>query len=450
MALWRIRATVDDRPGYLSVLTASLALRGVNILAVQVHTTEAGAVDDFLVDTPDTMTEADLLAAVTRGRGRDAFVARAEAQGLADQPTRALALAARLVHDPDSLGEALVILLDAAGVSWRPAGRPAVGFAADRMTLVDPAGGSYDVVRRRPSFTPAEYARAQALVEVAGAALRQHAEQVTLVLPDGAELLIRPATTEDAAALRRLHAHCSPATLRSRYLNGGAPSEAQLARLLEPAGGLTLLAVTRPDAPEPAQTVPAPAEPIPTGPTPAEPSSAKPTSAKPTSAESSPAEPTAAGSGPGRPNPAWPGSAPGRPANQGPQAADATAEPGAVEPGAVEPGAVEPGHHEHRIVAMASLFAEGDLGETALLVQDDWQRRGIGAVLLRRLIAYAGRTGFEAVVAHARADNEAMLRTLRRVGGVDASEVDSGLVSVTLPVDRRPPVNDGASASAEG
>ena len=57
MALWRIRATVDDRPGYLSVLTASLALRSVNILAVQVHTTEAGAVDDFLVDTPDTMSE---------------------------------------------------------------------------------------------------------------------------------------------------------------------------------------------------------------------------------------------------------------------------------------------------------------------------------------------------------------------------------------------------------
>ncbi|MFD0785904.1 ACT domain-containing protein, partial [Micromonospora azadirachtae] len=64
MTLWRIRATVDDRPGYLSVLTASLALRGVNILAVQVHTTERGAVDDFLVDAPDTLAEADLVAAV--------------------------------------------------------------------------------------------------------------------------------------------------------------------------------------------------------------------------------------------------------------------------------------------------------------------------------------------------------------------------------------------------
>ena len=131
MALWRVRATVDDRPGYLSVLTASLALRSVNILAVQVHTTEAGAVDDFLVDTPDTMTESDLLGAVARGRGREAFVARAEAQGLADQPTRALALAARLTYDPDSLGEALLSLLDAAEVRWRPA--PAdLGFDASR------------------------------------------------------------------------------------------------------------------------------------------------------------------------------------------------------------------------------------------------------------------------------------------------------------------------------
>src|SRR5689334_20909893 len=153
MALWRIRATVDDRPGYLSVLTASLALRSVNILAVGVHTTEAGAVDDFLVDAPDALSETDLLAAVTRGRGRDPFIGRAAAQGLADQPTRALALAGRLVNDPDALGETLAALLDANDVRWRPdqpAERP--GFVLGRMTLADPAGGSYEVVRDGPVF----------------------------------------------------------------------------------------------------------------------------------------------------------------------------------------------------------------------------------------------------------------------------------------------------------
>ncbi|MGW1447578.1 ACT domain-containing protein, partial [Micromonospora sp. NPDC002411] len=117
MTLWRIRATVDDRPGYLSVLTASLALRGVNILTVQVQPTEQGAVDDFLVDAPDTLDEAELVAAVERGRGRDCWVARSEARGLADQPTRVLGLANRLVRDPDATGEALRALLGADSVS---------------------------------------------------------------------------------------------------------------------------------------------------------------------------------------------------------------------------------------------------------------------------------------------------------------------------------------------
>jgi GNAT superfamily N-acetyltransferase len=237
MALWRIRATVDDRPGYLSVLTASLALRSVNILAVGVHTTEAGAVDDFLVDAPEAMGEADLLAAVTRGRGRDVFVARAEAQGLADQPTRSLALAGRLVHDPDALGEALVSLLDASEVRWRPEDTPVRGFTGSRMTLADPAGGSLEVVRGAPGYTPAEYARAQALVELAGTLLRRQAEQVTLLLPDGAELLVRPATGDDADGVRRLLAR-GPAAVRQRR-----GVDARLRRLVEPAAGLTLLAV---------------------------------------------------------------------------------------------------------------------------------------------------------------------------------------------------------------
>jgi RimJ/RimL family protein N-acetyltransferase len=353
MALWRIRATVDDRPGYLSVLTASLALRSVNILAVQVHTTEAGAVDDFLVDTPDTMTEADLLAAIARGRGRDAFVARAEAQGLADQPTRALALAGRLVHEPDQLGESLAALLDAADVTWRPGtSTPTPGLTAQRMILLDPTGGTYEVVRDQPAFTPAEYARAQALVEVAGAALHQHDERISLLLPDGTELLVRPATTDDADGVRHLHDRCSPATRQRRYPGGTkGPSSPQLRRLLEPHHGLTLLAVHH-----------------------------------------------------------------------------------------------DPASRENRVVAMANLLTEGDLGEVAVIVEDTWQRRGIGTALLRRLLAYAGRAGFTALVAHTRADNVAMVHTLRRLGDTGDAERDGSMMSVTLPVTRLEPAADGTPA----
>jgi GNAT superfamily N-acetyltransferase len=319
VALWRIRATVDDRPGFLSVLTASLALRSVNILAVQVHTTEAGAVDDFLVDAPDALREPDLLAAITRGRGRDAYVTRAEAQGLADQPTRALALAGRLVHEPDTLGEALVSLLDATEVRWRPdplTGRP--GFTAERMVLADPAGGSYEVLRRLPAFTPAEFARAQALVEVAGAVQHRTEERTTLLLPDGDELVLRTASPDDLEAVRELHP--------------GAPG-ARLRRLLQPTGGTSLIA-----------------------------------------------EDT-----------------------------------------------------DGRIVAAAALVVEGDLGEPTLVIAPGWRRRGLGTVLLRRLLAWAKRHELVALVAHVPADDVAMLRTLRRFAVVPADR-DGRMVSVTLPV----------------
>lgn len=341
MALWRIRATVDDRPGYLSVLTASLALRGVNILTVQVHTTEAGAVDDFLVDAPDGLDEADLLAAVERGRGRDCWVARSEARGLADQPTRVLGLATRLVRDPDATGEALRVLLGADTVTWRPVPAGArAGIGAARMLLADPSGGSYELRRAAPSFTPAEYARAQALVELAVTVVRRAADQVNLLLPDGAELLVRPATADDVPGVVELHERCSARSRYRRYLSAiPCPSAPRLRQLLEPARGLTLVA--------------------------AETSS---------------------------------------------------------------------GGEADSVVAMANLIAEGDEAEVALLVRDDWQRRGVGSALLRRLVRHAERAGYAALVLHVHAENAPMMRTLARLGRPAPVERDGSVLTATVPL----------------
>ncbi|TDC72951.1 GNAT family N-acetyltransferase [Micromonospora sp. KC606] len=340
MALWRIRATVNDRPGYLSVLTASLALRGVNILTVQVHTTEAGAVDDFLVDAPDTLGEADLLAAVERGRGRDCWVARSEARGLVDQPTRVLGLAARLARDPETTGEALRMLIGADEVTWRPASaHPHGGVGASSMLLADPTGGSYELRRREPSFTPAEYARAQALVELAATVVRRDADRVTLVLPDSAEVVVRPAGPDDLAGVVELHEASSARTRQRRYLSGATmPSPGRLRRLLDPARGTTLLATI--------------------------------------------------GSG----------------------------------------GAAE------SIVAMANLLGEGDEAEVALLVRDDWQRRGLGTALLRRLLGHAERAGYAVVLLHVQTENAAMLRAVRRLGRPAPVERDGSLLTVTVPL----------------
>jgi hypothetical protein len=170
MGLWRIRATVDDRPGYLAVLTASLALKSVNILTVQVHTTEAGAVDEFLVDAPESLTSAELVEAVHRGRGRDTWVSRSDARGLIDEPTRVLGLAAMVAADPGELVHGLESLLGDCEISRGRAGADTrVGFTAYVMVLMDPAGGTLLIRREGPSFTPAEFARAHALTQVAAA-----------------------------------------------------------------------------------------------------------------------------------------------------------------------------------------------------------------------------------------------------------------------------------------
>jgi hypothetical protein len=170
MTLWRVRATIDDRPGFLAVLAASLALRSINILSVQVHTTEAGAVDDFLVDAPDSLTAADLIEAVHRGRGRDAWVAVADVRGLVDEPTRVLALAQRVVADKDALEEALVALLGECEITWRPSEGAREGFTDTGLQVADPSGGMLFISRAAPAFTPSEFARAHALAALAGAA----------------------------------------------------------------------------------------------------------------------------------------------------------------------------------------------------------------------------------------------------------------------------------------
>jgi hypothetical protein len=172
MALWRLRTTVDDRPGFLAVLTASLALKSVNIVSVQVHATEAGAVDDFVVDSPNDLTEDELLAAVVKGRGRDVWVRRTDARHLVDAPTEVLGAATRIIRDPSQLPAALESVLLAVTVKEVSSDddvRP--GFTENRMQLKGPHGGGLLIERDAPAFTPAEYARARALVDVANEVL---------------------------------------------------------------------------------------------------------------------------------------------------------------------------------------------------------------------------------------------------------------------------------------
>jgi GNAT superfamily N-acetyltransferase len=85
-----------------------------------------------------------------------------------------------------------------------------------------------------------------------------------------------------------------------------------------------------------------------------------------------------------------------------------------------------------RAVAMANLIGEGVQAEAALLVEDGWQRSGLGTALLHLLLEMADEANFKSVVVCTGAGNEAMLRTLRRLDPGAPRERDGALVVVTL------------------
>ena len=299
-------------------------MKSINILTVQVHTTEGGAVDDFLLDAPDNLEEADLIAAIERGRGRDAWVVRSDARGLIDPPTQIASLAARLVADPSELGPVLGTLF---GCLARRENSPApAGHGPNTMRVADPGGGTIVLTRLVPAFTPAEFARAQALVEVARAALGR------------APVMLRPAEKTDLTAIAAMHERCGSRTLQLRYFSGTrGPSHFHLQRLLNPSRGAALVA----------ETV-----------------------------------------------------------------------------------------HSGQIVALGSLVGEGELSEVALLVEDAWQRKGIGTAVLRRMVSAAAGLGLSAVLVHTQSGNEAMRRTVCRVRPDALFELDSGIATATIPVGR--------------
>ncbi|WP_228047116.1 GNAT family N-acetyltransferase [Saccharopolyspora montiporae] len=68
------------------------------------------------------------------------------------------------------------------------------------------------------------------------------------------------------------------------------------------------------------------------------------------------------------------------------------------------------------IVGMGNLMYQDDSGEVALLVRDDWQRRGVGTILVRGLVEKARELGIAQLTAQTHVDNTAIARTLRTAG----------------------------------
>ena len=165
MALWRIRAALEDEPGRLAAITAAIAACGGNVFGFSVQTHGSGPVDEFFVSTPEEMGRFRLVEAVTDAGGAQVTAVPADPHDLVDVPTKALQLAADLLHAPETLPDILADLLDADD-AWWDEGTEGV---ADATVLIVPVadGRRVAVVREGLPFTMTEAARAGALAALA-------------------------------------------------------------------------------------------------------------------------------------------------------------------------------------------------------------------------------------------------------------------------------------------
>ncbi|MFF5899819.1 GNAT family N-acetyltransferase [Streptomyces argenteolus] len=341
--LWRMRTTVRDAPGTLAALCIALARHRIDILTLQTHPLAEGTVDEFLLRAPAALPAQQLIREIAAAGGSSTWIERADAHDLVDTPTRVLGLATRTALDAAELplalrqllGRCTIHSLPALSVTGRPTGEsaPVEGVLEDTvMRLRDPSGGVITVERPYLPFTPTEFARARALVELDNRlGPRVPRSEDVLTLPEGNEITVRRADRSDLHAARAMHDRCSDRTLGLRYHGPVRDADRYLDHLLSPRFGRTL------------------------------------------------AVQTASG----------------------------------------------------RLVALGHLLWDGDETEVALLVEDDWQRRGIGSELLGRLVALAVEAGCDSVYAVTQAHNTGMVAAMRALALPLDYQIEEGTLVIT-------------------
>lgn len=158
--LWRVRTTLDDRPGALAELTTACGSAGVNILGLQVFPGVDRVTDELVLRTPDSWDLADLADLVERAGGTRVSVLPCTEAALADQPTRYVLAARSILAEPATFPDVVAQLFDAEA-------DPDGAGLSPLMDGMDLEIGDVVVqLRRTATFTAAEHARGSALAEL--------------------------------------------------------------------------------------------------------------------------------------------------------------------------------------------------------------------------------------------------------------------------------------------
>ncbi|MFH9350749.1 GNAT family N-acetyltransferase [Kitasatospora sp. NPDC017646] len=84
-----------------------------------------------------------------------------------------------------------------------------------------------------------------------------------------------------------------------------------------------------------------------------------------------------------------------------------------------------------RILALGHLMWDDEEAELAVLVEDAWQRRGLGVALLLRLAATARATGIGTVYAVTQAANAGLIAAMRRLAAPLDFRTEDGTLVIT-------------------
>ena len=173
--LWRVRATLPERPGALAALAAECGAAGVNILGVQVFPGLEAVTDELVLSTPDAWDAADISDLVARSGGRSVSAATCTDAALTDQPTRYVLAARSVLEAPSSFPEVVAALFDA---DVAPD-----GGAQDVMEMT--VGAVQVQIRRAAPFTATEHARGAAMADLVNDVLaREQHRHPALALSD--------------------------------------------------------------------------------------------------------------------------------------------------------------------------------------------------------------------------------------------------------------------------
>lgn len=243
--LWKVRASLDDRPGALAALAAACGEQLVNVLGLQIFPAADGrVVDELVLHTPGGWDAAAVQRLCRQAGVTETVVAACAPQTLEDPAVRHMRAAHVVLEQPGLLEEQLCRLLDAV---------PGDGLGADALVL-DDADGPPVVLARGVPFSDTEIARARELRVLAAAALgHRRADGVEAPSSAGpssagpgrvdtATVALRRGAAADARALVAMHARSSAETVYRRYHAPVQHVSVRLARaLLDPVDGFSIV-----------------------------------------------------------------------------------------------------------------------------------------------------------------------------------------------------------------